>query len=119
MHLSVEIEIIMKWIAGPETFVERVTEYVTQRYPKVRPTFDGGTATWSDSRIDSPGLTAMDVVPGDNHVLLKFMPASDSTLKWPDKQFVCEEASLGPIAQAICDWIEARDKALETGCVGR
>ncbi len=94
----------MNWVALPDDFARHVHELVVRKYPKAalsRP--DATHYIWSEHDIRYARMT---ITPADDHVAVTFIPPPGSTKSRPDHVFPYVEASLKPVAQAICDWID-------------
>jgi hypothetical protein len=101
----------MNWVAFADGFAGRVDELVRGQYPGVRITEpDSGFYRWIEH--DS-GLATIQVQTSERKVVVGFIPSSPkSTISKPQMLFAYADASLQPIADAICDWIKTRHKEL-------
>jgi hypothetical protein len=97
----------MNWIASPDDFVRRVEEYVKDEYRNVAVT-GPHPGLYGFQMTGLGGIVSLQIHPG-HPVTVSFIPSSPgSTHEKPAEKFPYTEASLKPIAQTICSWIEAR-----------
>jgi len=101
-------EVHVNWIASSDDFVRHIEVYVKDKHPNARVTQDSGIYRLQMTGLG--GLVALQIHPG-HPVSVSFIKSSPrSTHQRPIEKFPYAEASLKPIAQAICSWIEARSR---------
>ncbi len=96
-----------------EQYVDSITKLIQGKYPnrKMLTSGDGANFSWRE-KLAEKSYAAISVVAAQNRATLILIGTGGENQK--PQLFDCGRDSANKIAQVICDWIEAREKEVDS-----